>query len=103
MAQLSAAEIKPHLVIEDGFADDAAEDALIDSYIAAAESHIKRHCRVDFDTVYPDGWPADLVQVIRVLVADWHGTRETQIIGASAAPMSLTVKDMLAPFRDLGA
>lgn len=100
MPQMTAADLKPVLSLEDTATYD---DAMIEQFIASAEARIKTYCRQDFDAVYPSGWPADLVQVIRIMVADWYANRESMITGVSATPMLITVQDMLAEHRDLAA
>ena len=66
MAQLSPADLKPHLSIP---VDYVGDDALITDYIASAEAMIARHVRRDLDTEFPGGWPGDALQALRVQVA----------------------------------
>jgi hypothetical protein len=99
MTQLSPAAIKPHLAIAAG---DTGDDALIADYIAAAEGHVVKHTRRDLDTEFPDGWPAPILQAVRLLVAHWYAHREAVALG-QAAKVPFGVDAMLAPWRDLGA
>ncbi len=97
MAQLSAADLRPHLSIE-----STSLDALIDDYIVAAEGWVQEYLRRDLDTEFgaaAGSWPAPLLQALRVIVAHMFEHRSAAM--SDEDPIAMTVKDMLAPFRNL--
>jgi hypothetical protein len=80
--------VKAHLRVEHD-----EEDALIGVYLQAASAHVRRYYRVD------DPAPADLVAAVLLMVGDLYANRETVGPGVSAITPSLTVSNLLAPFR----
>ena len=99
MTQMSTADMKLHLSIP---AADNGNDGLIDGYIEAAESFVARHLRRDMGSDFPDGWPPDALQAVRLLVADWYKNREP-ITPGGQVELPMGVRILLAPLRDLGA
>lgn len=99
MTQLSPADIKPHLALPAG---DSGDDLLILSYIEAAEAHIEAHLRRDMAVDFPGGWPAPVLQAVRLLVAQFYAQREA-VSPAPLAAVPYGVAVMLAPYRDLAA
>lgn len=99
MTQLAPADLKPHLGLA---VADTGDDALIQGYIDAAEAHVVKHLRRDLDTEFPGGWPAPILQAVRFLVAHFHTNREA-VSATAAQAVPLSVKALLAPWRDLGA
>ncbi len=99
MSQLAPAAIKPHLAIAAG---DTGDDQLIQDYIDAAEAWVIKHLRRDLDAEFSGGWPAPILQAVRLLVAHWYTHRETVAVGAMVE-IPFGTAQMLAPYRDLGA
>lgn len=99
MSHLSPAAVKPHLAIA---ADDTGDDDLIQDNIDAAEAHVAKYLRRDLDTEFPGGWPADILQAVRLLVGHYYANREAVVVG-QASELPLGVKALLAPWRDMGA
>lgn len=99
MTQISAADMKLHLSVPAG---DTGNDGLIDGYIGAAESFVARHLRRDMGADFPDGWPPEALQAVRLLVADWYENREP-VASGGRVELPMGVKMLLAPLRDLGA
>lgn len=97
MVQISAADLKPHLSVAD---DDTGNDTLIDGYIAAAEDWAAKYLRRDLDTEFPDGWPASILQAVRLLVAHWFEHREAVSDAPGGVPVPYGVKSLCAPYRD---
>ncbi len=80
-----------------------ADDGLITGYIAAAEARIVAHLRRDLDAEFPAGWPDDILQALRFLVAHYYLNREATARNGDVIEMALGVDDLLAPWRDLSA
>lgn len=96
MSQLSLAHAKTHVAISAGFTD---HDTLIQSFIDAAELWVVgRLCR-DLNAEYPDGWPEDILQVVRMQTAHYYAHREAITDGVSFAEMPLAVKELLPYHR----
>lgn len=94
MSELQLAEIKAHLIVEhDG------DDALIQSYIDRAESHVAKHLRRDMAVDFPDGWPADIKQAVCLIVASFYANREQGgESGSSGIPFG--ARDLLSYYRN---
>lgn len=71
MAQISLDDIKAHVQAP----SSGADDTLLQTYIDAAEAHVANHLRKDMAVSYPAGWPADVLQVVKMLAAHWYGHR----------------------------
>ena len=61
------------------------------------------HLRRDLDAEFPAGWPAPVLQAVRLMVAHYYANREAVVIGSAATELPLGAERMLAPWRDLGA
>ena len=92
MSQLTPADVKKHCVIGDDFTED---DTLLQDYIDAAERHVQNHVRRDLDAEFPDGWPANIVQAVRMLVAHFYTNREATIVAVRASKIPLSVEALL--------
>lgn len=99
MSQLTPAAVKPHLALPAG---DTGDDALIQDYIDSAEAHVVAYTRRDLDAEFPGGWPADILQPVRLLVGHFYLNREA-VSSGQMVEIPLGVKALLAPHRDLGA
>jgi len=98
VSQILVADIKPLVSLSQG---DTGHDTLLTGYIASAEAMFARHLRRDLDAEFPGGWPADILQALRVQISHWYD----QSFGGSMAgtnAMHQGVKDLLAPHRNLG-
>ena len=90
------AEIKAHLRVDH---DD--EDSLIESYLSAAQAHVRRYLRRDLDTEFPDGWPFEADQAVRLLTCQWYENRSATVYGGVGAALPFGVKDLLSGLRSL--
>jgi len=97
MAQFTAADIKPHLVIAP---DVTGEDGLIDDYIVAAEDWVKEYLRRDLDDEFGASWPEGCRQAVRMIVADYYYNKGAVIVGPSVTVLD-TVKQTLSVYRNL--
>lgn len=98
MTQILVADMKPLVSLSQG---DTGHDTLLAGSIASAEAMFAMYLRRDLDTEFPDGWPADLLQALKVQVSYWYD----QSFGGSGSEtntMHQGVKDLLAPHRNLG-
>lgn len=96
MSQLTPDQVKPHLSIMPEYVD---EDALIQSIIDASEAYVVQYTRRDLDADFPGGWPADILQAVKLLVAHFYENREaTMEAGDRALPFG--VRPLLAAHRD---
>lgn len=98
MSQIDLAGIKPLVSLSEG---DGGHDDVLTGFIDAAEASFKAYLRRDLDAEFPEGWPADLLQALRLQVADWY----EQTFGSSGArldEMHPSVKRLLAPHRSFG-
>lgn len=95
MSLLLLDDVKRHLVIT-----NALDDVVIQSYIDAAESYVAGYLRLDLAVAFPSGLPASIQQAVRMLVAQYFGTRGATSEIAST-PVPFGVRDLLAEHRDL--
>lgn len=98
MTQISAAEMRPLVSLSE---TDDGHDTILSGFVTSAEAMFASYLRRDLDTEFPDGWPADLVQALRLQVSDWY----EQFFGdadGSQSEMHQGVKARLAPHRNLG-
>ena len=93
MAQVSLDDVKAHVQAP----SSGADDMLLQGYIDAAEAHVANHLRKDMAVSYPAGWPADVVQVVRMLVAHWYGQRSLTSDEVDELPFGYHA--LLAPHR----
>lgn len=100
MTQISPAAMKPHLSLAAG---DTGADTQIQEYIDAAEAWVVKHLRRDLDVEFPGGWPAPILQAVRMLVAHWFVNPEASAPGSGLAQTPFGVAALLAGYRDLGA
>lgn len=100
MSQLSPAGMKPHLSLPAG---DTGADQQIQDYIDAAEAWVAQHLRRDLDAEFPGGWPAPIIQAVRLLVGHWYANPEATSPGGKLSQAPFGVSAMLAGYRDLGA
>lgn len=100
MSQISVADMKPHLNVA---ADDAESDGIIGNYIEAAEDMVAKYVRRDLNAEFPAGWPAAILQAVRLLVAHYYENREAVTAGPKASVLPFGVEALLAAERDLGA
>jgi len=90
VSKVQLAEVKAHCIIETN--DD---DAMLQSYIDAAEQRIQDYLRRDLDTDYPSDWPTPIVTSVMILVAAFYADREA----ASGNIIPVSVKGLLASYR----
>ncbi|NIZ63291.1 phage gp6-like head-tail connector protein [Sedimentitalea sp. CY04] len=100
MTQFLVADIKPHLSVPK---DDTDNDGIIQGFIAAAEAWVVVYLRRDLDTEFPNRWPEPVRHAVQMIVALWFHNREGVSEGGMTSEVPFGVKDMLAPFRDMGA
>ena len=93
MSQIASADVKPHLSLSKW---DFGDDDRLKGYIAAAEAFILNYVRQDLNANYPDGWPEDIKQAIKILVAVFY----EDPAGLSNENMPAFAKLLLAPHRD---
>lgn len=98
MSQFSPADIKPACSVASDFTD---HDQMLQDFIDAAETHVAKYVRRDLDAEFPDGWPPNILQVVRMLVAHFYTNREAVLVGASSAEIPFSVTDLLAGERNL--
>ncbi|WP_299686696.1 head-tail connector protein [uncultured Tateyamaria sp.] len=97
MSQLIPADVKPQCNVA---LNHNGDDVLLQSYIDAAEAHVVRYVRRDLDSEFPSGWPADILQAVRLLVAHYYRFREAAVIAATASEVPMGVKALLEPHRN---
>lgn len=90
------AQIKAQVQAEESTADDV----LLSAYLASAIAFVDAHLRRDLEADFRDGWPAPMDQAVRLIVGHWYSHRSA--VDKSAAAVPFGVKDMLAPYRNLG-
>lgn len=93
MTQVSLDEAKDQVSVAQDFTD---HDALISGHILAAEAWIQRHVRRDLDAEFPGGWPAHIVQAVKLMVGHYYTNREAVVMGVTLAEMPLSVTALLA-------
>lgn len=96
MSQVTLAEVKRHCQAVD-FDDD---DILLGELQAQAEEFVQTYLRRKLDTELPGAWPLACTGAVKMLVAHWYDHRAA-VSDAAAFEVPLTVRDMLAPHRDL--
>lgn len=94
MSDQPLALMKQHIVVEDNFDDD---DALIQGYIDAAEALVVRYVRADLSALHPTGWPEDIRQAVRMIVALFYDNRQASEDFETGMPMPAKV--LLADHR----
>lgn len=98
MTQISAADMRPLVSLSE---EDTGHDTILAGFIASAEVMFAKHLRRDLDADFSDGWPADMLQALRLQVSHWY----EQSFGdtdASRDEMHQGVKSILAPYRNFG-
>lgn len=102
MAIVTLEELKAQLNFTDGLG--TADDALMTAKIAAAQDHIERLLGYKIEEVYPgapdDPVPASLSQAVLMLAAHWYENREAVIVGVTAMPMPLGVREIVREYRE---
>lgn len=99
MAIVTLDQMKAHLnVIGDH------DDALITSKIAAAQNHVERQLGFKIEETYggeeQEDIPASLAEAVMQLAAHWYENREAVIVGVTAIPMPLGVREIIREYRD---
>lgn len=89
-------QIKAHLRVDH---DD--EDAVIVSYLSAAQARVVRYLRRDLDAEFPAGWPFEADQAVRMLTCHWYEHRAPTTEGGAGSGMPPSVKDLLSGLRCL--
>lgn len=90
-------DIKDHLKIT-----GTSQDDILGSYLLAAKAHVATFLRRDLDTEFLSGWPHDIDQAVRMLVAHWHQQKSAVAVGKTAPPVPFGVRTLLEPHRNLG-
>ena len=89
---LTLAEVKAHLRL-----DDAQEDALLSSLIAAAREHLERETGLCLMTqawrLYLDDWPVD--GIIRIAKSPVQAIQVVTVFDAEGAPLHVSLEDHL--------
>ncbi|SFR40517.1 uncharacterized phage protein (possible DNA packaging) [Yoonia tamlensis] len=93
---VNLADIKAHLRV-----DHADEDTVIGRYLSAAQAYVSRYLRRDLDTEFPDGWPFEADQAVRLLTCHWYEHREPTADGGAGSALPHAVKDLLSGLRCL--
>lgn len=92
-------EMKAHLNITGD-----QDDALIGKKIAAAQNHIERLLGFKIEETYggaeQEDIPASLAEAVMQLAAHWYENREAVIVGVTAIPMPLGVREIIREYRD---
>lgn len=79
-----------------------------DGYVIRERTLVRRggiwHAGYEYAVTYTAGYaageePADIRQAVMQLVGHWYENREPVVVGTVAAPIPLTVRDLLAPWR----
>nr|DAW46443.1 MAG TPA: Head Tail Connector Protein [Caudoviricetes sp.] len=93
MIELS--RVKLHLRV-----DHDEEDALIQGYLDAAQSHVEQHCDRTLVEANPTGpeqmlLTKDVEQAILLLVGHWYANREAVVVGNAPTAVPLAVDRLL--------
>ncbi|AQZ50531.1 head-tail connector protein [Martelella mediterranea] len=92
-------EMKAHLNITGD-----QDDALIGKKIAAAQNHIERLLGFKIEETYggaeQEDVPESLAEAVMQLAAHWYENREAVIVGVTAIPMPLGVREIIREYRD---
>lgn len=73
-----------------------AEDALITSYIAAAQAWVERY--IGMTLAEADDAP-ELDQAMLLLVGHWYQNREAAVVGTISGDLAMAVKELAGPLR----
>ncbi|MBB4123289.1 head-tail connector protein [Martelella radicis] len=81
-----------------------SDDDLITNKIAAAQNHIERLLGYRIEESYgnadQDPVPPSLAEAVMQLAAHWYENREAVIVGVTAIPMPLGVREIIREYRD---
>jgi len=101
MAIVTVSQLKEQI----NFSDDlgAADDALIDRKIAAAQDHVERLLGFKIEDVYggqtQETIPPSLIEAVCQLAAHWYENREASLIGVGAQELPMGVADIVRNYR----
>jgi hypothetical protein len=73
-----------------------SENALIGSYIAAAQAWVERYTGL---TLTEEDTPPELDQTMLLLVGHWYQNREAAVVGTISGDLAMAVKELAGPFR----
>lgn len=98
MAVVSIDELKEQI----GWSADlgAADDALMERKIDAAQAHIENLLGFKIEEKFTGGAPADLVEAVCQLAAHWIENREATLVGVTAQELPFGVWSIVAENRE---
>ncbi|PRX11236.1 UNVERIFIED_ORG: putative phage protein (predicted DNA packaging) [Martelella mediterranea] len=99
MTVVTLDQMKAHLNVTYGRDDD-----LISKKIAAAQDHIERLLGYRLEESYggegQEPVPPVLAEAVMQLAAHWYENREAVLIGVTAMPMPLGLREIIREYRD---
>lgn len=99
MAIVTLDQMKAHLNVT-----ESRDDDLVAGKVEAAQNHIERLLGYRIEETYggaeQDPVPPSLVEAVMQLAAHWYENREAVIVGVTAIPMPLGVREIIREYRE---